>query len=60
MKIILDEVARMAKDGPTAKELAAAKKTIIGGYAVNNLDSSGSIAGTLVELQLSDLGIDYI
>ncbi len=26
LKIILDEVARMAKDGPTAEELAAAKK----------------------------------
>lgn len=60
LKIILDEVSRMAKDGPTAGELEAAKKTIIGGYAVNNLDSSQSVASTLVELQLSDLGIDYI
>ena len=60
LNLILDEVERMATDGPTAEELNAAKKTIIGGYAVNNLDSSGSVARTLVELQLSDLGIDYI
>lgn len=60
LQIILDEVARMAADGPTAEELEAAKKTIIGGYAVANLDSSVSVASTLVELQLSDLGIDYI
>ncbi len=60
LKIILDEVARMASEGPTEEELAAAKKTIAGGYAVANLDSSQSVARTLVELQLSDLGIDYI
>ena len=60
LKIIRDEVDRMAASGPTEQELDAAKKTIIGGYAVNNLDSSESIASTLVELQISDLGIDYI
>lgn len=60
LEIILDEVARMAAEGPTAEELELAKKTIIGAYAINNLDSSRSIANTLVELQLSELGIDYI
>ncbi|MEZ5810009.1 MAG: pitrilysin family protein [Rhizobiaceae bacterium] len=60
LRIILDEVARMAAEGPSEEELEAAKKTIIGGYAVGNLDSSSAVASTLVELQLSDLGIDYI
>lgn len=60
LQIILDEVAQMAANGPTVAELEAAKKTIIGGYAVANLDSSVSVANTLVELQLADLGIDYI
>ncbi|TIT98269.1 MAG: insulinase family protein, partial [Mesorhizobium sp.] len=46
--------------GPTAEELAATKKYMIGAYAINNLDSSSSIASTLVELQLDNLGIDYI
>nr|WP_245318914.1 pitrilysin family protein [Consotaella salsifontis] len=59
-KIIKDEVAKMAKDGPTAEELAKAKDYVKGAYAVNNLDSSLSIASTLVGIQLDDLGIDYI
>jgi zinc protease len=50
----------MAAEGPSAEELEAARKTVIGGYAVSNLTTSGSIASTLVELQRSDLGIDYI
>lgn len=58
--IIRREVDRMAENGPNADELAAAKKTIIGGYAVANLTSSDAVASTLVELQLWDLGIDYI
>ena len=50
----------MAEQGPTAEELAAAKAYTIGAYAINNLDSSGSIASTLVELQIQGLGIDYM
>jgi zinc protease len=50
----------MAEEGPTEAELEAAKKYLIGSYAINNLDSSSSIAATLVELQTEDLGIDYI
>jgi zinc protease len=44
----------------TAQELAEAKKYIIGAYAINSLDSSSSIASTLVGLQTDGLGIDYI
>ncbi|WP_188394007.1 pitrilysin family protein [Mesorhizobium sp. SARCC-RB16n] len=58
--IVRDVVKRLAQDGPTEAELAATKKYLIGAYAINNLDSSVSIAATLVELQLDDLGIDYM
>ena len=58
--VIREVVRRMAEEGPTAEELEAAKKYVIGAYAVNNLNSSASIAATLVELQTDDLGIDYI
>ena len=58
--VIRDVVKTMADQGPTADELEAAKKYLIGAYPINNLDSSGSIATTLVELQLDDLGIDYM
>lgn len=60
LDLIRKEVRRMAEEGPTQAELDAAKKYVIGAYAINNLDSSMAIAGTLVELQLDDLGIDYI
>ena len=40
LKVIRDEVKRMAEKGVTEEELAAAKKYIIGAYAINNLDSS--------------------
>lgn len=60
LAVIRDVVRRMAEEGPTEAELEAAKKYLIGSYAINNLDSSSSIAATLVELQTEDLGIDYI
>lgn len=60
LDIIRDVVKRMAVEGPTEDELSAARQHVIGAYAINNLDSSGAIAGTLLGLQLEDLGIDYM
>ena len=60
LTVIRDVIARMASEGPTEQELADAKAYVIGSYAINNLDSSAAIAGTLVQLQMDDLGIDYI
>lgn len=60
LQILKDEVARMAKDGPTEEELVEAKKYLVGSYAVNNLDSSSAVASTLVGLQDQKLGRDYI
>ena len=58
--IVREVVKRMAEEGPTEAELAATKKYMIGAYAINNLDSSSSIAATLVQLQVDKLGIDYM
>ena len=60
LKIIREQVAAMAADGPTEEELAAAKNFLKGSYAVNNLDSSAAIAETLVSLQEAELPRDYI
>ncbi len=60
LKIIREQVAAMATDGPTEAELAAAKNFLKGSYAVNNLDSSAAIAETLVSLQEAELPRDYI
>jgi zinc protease len=58
--VIRGVVRDMAENGPTEAELAAAKQYLIGAYAINNLNSSGAIASTLVQLQLDGLGADYI
>lgn len=60
LKIIREQVAAMANDGLTEAELAAAKNYLKGSYAVNNLDSSVSIADTLVGLQEAGLDREYI
>ena len=58
--ILLGEIERMAAEGPTAEELEAAKAYVKGSYAINNLGSSGAIAGVLLGIQERDLGLDYI
>ena len=60
LSLIRGEIERMAKEGPTLEELEAAKKYVIGSYAINNLDTSSKIARALVALQTADLGKDYI
>ncbi len=60
LAVINEVVAKMAAEGPTEEELADAKRFLIGSYAINNLDSSGAIANTLVTLQVEGLGIDYM
>ncbi|WP_085034699.1 M16 family metallopeptidase, partial [Ensifer aridi] len=60
LSLISAEVRRIADEGVSEEELEAAKKKMIGGYAIDNLNSSSAIAGTLVDIQMKDLGIDYI
>jgi zinc protease len=57
--LIETQVNRMAKDGPTEDELAKAKAYLKGSYALN-FDTSAKIASLLLQIQLDDLGIDYI
>ena len=59
LAIIEAETKRMAEHGPTPEELTAAKSFLKGSYALS-LDSSGKIAAQLTQIQLDNLGIDYI
>lgn len=59
LEVIENETKRMAKDGPTPEELAAAKSFLKGSYALS-LDTSSKIAAQLTQIQLDNLGIDYI
>ncbi len=58
LKIIEDEIRRMAEAGPTEEELGKAKEYLKGSYALN-FDTSTKIAQQLVQIQIEDLGIDY-
>ena len=59
VKIIRQEIERMAKDGPTPEELADIKTYLTGSYALR-FDSNAKIARQLLGLQLDEMGIDYI
>lgn len=58
--IIREEVRQVAEEGVTQAELDAAKNFVVGAYAIANFDSSASIAGTVLGLQLAGLPRDYI
>jgi zinc protease len=60
LAILQSEIARMAAEGPSEAELVAAKKYVIGSYAINNLDTSADIASVLVTIQTEQLGTDYL
>jgi zinc protease len=59
LAIIEAETKRMAEEGPTADELAQAKSFLKGSYALS-LDTSSKIAAQLTQIQLDNLGIDYV
>ena len=60
IEVIREEIRKIVEDGVTDAELETAKTYLIGAYPINNLDSSGAVARTLVELQKDERGIDYI
>jgi len=59
LKVIEEQIKRMAEQGPTPEELAAAKSYLKGAYALA-LDTSTKIAAQINEIQLDNLGIDYM
>jgi zinc protease len=59
LDLILEQIRKIAESGPTAEELGKAKSYLIGSYPLR-FDTSGKIAGQLLEIQLENLGIDYI
>ncbi|HZP77311.1 MAG TPA: pitrilysin family protein [Pseudolabrys sp.] len=59
LTIIEQEIKRMAEQGPTQDELDKAKSYLKGSYALG-LDTSSKIAAQLVQIQIDNLGIDYI
>ena len=59
LAIILEQIREIAADGPSADELGKAKSYLIGSFPLR-FDTSAKIAGQLLEIQIENLGIDYI
>ena len=59
LDVVEAEFRRMATEGPSDEELAKAKAYLKGSFALN-LDTSSKIASQLVQMQIDNLGIDYI
>jgi zinc protease len=59
LDVLEKEIHRLSETGPTEDELAKAKSFLKGSFALR-FDTSTKIAGQLVQIQLEDLGIDYI
>jgi zinc protease len=57
--IIEHEIRRLAEEGPTEEEFGKAKTYLKGSFALG-LDTSNRIAAQLLQMQLDNLGIDYI
>jgi zinc protease len=56
---VTQEVRRIAEEGPTQQELDEAKSYLKGSRMLS-LDTSGKLAGALLQYQLDHLPIDYI
>jgi zinc protease len=57
--LIESEIHRLAETGPTEDELAEAKSHLQSTFVLG-LDTSSKIAALMVQMQLDNLGIDYI
>lgn len=57
--LVRSALERIAKDGITGEELANAKAYLTGSFPLR-LTSNAAIAGMLVAMQVSELGIDFI
>ena len=57
--LIEQQIRKLAEEGPTEEEFIKAKTYLKGSFALG-LDTSNRIASQLVQMQLDDLGIDYI
>lgn len=59
LDVTADVMKTLAADGPTQAELDESKAYLKGSYALG-LDTSSKIAAQLVQIQIDNLGIDYI
>jgi zinc protease len=59
LRVIRDELRKIAEEGPSKEELDSAKSYLIGSYALR-FDTSSKIAGQLLGLMEEGFGTDYV
>lgn len=59
LKLVVDEIARMRKGGPTEEELSAAKSNLIGGYGLR-LETGSDLAEELIGAEIDGLDPKYV
>jgi zinc protease len=57
--LVQQQIRKLGEEGPTEEEFVKAKTYLKGSFALG-LDTSNRIASQLVQMQLDNLGIDYI
>jgi predicted Zn-dependent peptidase len=58
-KLILGEIARMAKEGPTESEVTSAVANIAGGYGLR-FQAAADVGGSLIGAELHGFGREYL
>jgi zinc protease len=59
LDLVREVLAKFVADGPTEKELQAAKDNLIGGFALR-LDSNGKLLGNVANIAWNGLPLDYL
>jgi zinc protease len=57
--VVEDTLRRFLRDGPTEKELRAAKQNLVGGFALR-VDSNRKLLDNLAQINYYDLPLDYL
>jgi zinc protease len=59
LESILQEICQFAQEGPTEQEMSDAQSYLTGSLVLG-LETNDGVAGTLVDIEYYDLGLDYI
>lgn len=59
LKVVEETLARFLKDGPTEKELKAAKQNLVGGFALR-VDTNRKLLDNLAQINYYDMPLDYL
>jgi zinc protease len=59
LKVVEDTLRRFLAEGPTEKEIKAARQNLVGGFALR-LDTNRKLLDNLAQINYYDLPLDYL